>query len=252
MKKALYVLAAMLIGVTAVGCKKEMRKTAEATQPAAAGAASTQRTGTVVEFINAGSYTYVQIDTGEEKIWAAAPAFQVANGDRVVVPTGMPMRNYKSESLGRTFEVVYFAGKIVKEGSEAAGGGQQLPEGHPQIPVGQPGSPAAVEIDLSGIVKAKGGKTVAEVHKEKAKLSGKEVAVRGKVVKYSSGIMGKNWIHLRDGTGAEGTNDLTITSDAVAKVGDTVLVRGVVVTEKDFGFGYKYPVIMEDAKVTVE
>lgn len=251
MKKTLYVLAAMLIATTAVGCKEEMGKTAEATRPTEAGAASTQRTGTVVEFINAGSYTYVQVDTGEEKIWAAAPAFAVAAGDRVVVPTGMPMRNYKSESLGRTFDVVYFAGSIVKEGAEPAAGGQ-LPEGHPQIPVGQAGAPSAAAIDFSGIAKAKGGKTVAEIHKEKTKLSGKEIAVRGKVVKYSSGIMGKNWIHLRDGTGAEGTNDLTITSDAEAKVGDTVLVRGVVATEKDYGFGYKYPVIMEDAKVTIE
>lgn len=251
MKKTLYVLAAMLITTTAVGCKEEMRKTAEATRPTEAGAASTQRIGTVVEFINAGNYTYVQVDTGEEKIWAAAPVFPVAAGDKVVVPTGMPMRNYHSESLGRTFEVVYFAGSIAKEGAEPAASGE-LPEGHPNIPVGHAGAPSVAEIDFSGIVKAKGGKTVAEIHKEKTKLSGKEIAVRGKVVKYSSGIMGKNWIHLRDGTGAEGTNDLTITSDAGAKVGDTVLVRGVVVTEKDYGFGYKYPVIMEDAKVTIE
>jgi hypothetical protein len=71
-------------------------------------------------------------------------------------------------------------------------------------------------------------------------------------VKYNGGIMGKNWLHIRDGSGQEGNNDLTVTTDAPAKVGDTVLVKGKVSTDRDFGGGYKYPVIVEDAKVTVE
>ena len=64
--------------------------------------------------------------------------------------------------------------------------------------------------------------------------------------------MGKNWLHIQDGTGAEGTNDLTVTTSGTAKVGDTVLVSGVLVTDKDFGYGYKYAVLIEDAQVTVE
>jgi hypothetical protein len=64
--------------------------------------------------------------------------------------------------------------------------------------------------------------------------------------------MGKNWIHLRDGTGSEGSNDLTVTTDGSAKIGDTVLVRGALVADKDFGHGYKYPVLIEDAQITVE
>ena len=78
------------------------------------------------------------------------------------------------------------------------------------------------------------------------------VILRGKVVKFNPEIMGKNWLHVQDGTGEKGMNDLTITSAARAKVGDTVLVKGKLVLDRDFGFGYKYALIIEDAEVTVE
>jgi len=92
-------------------------------------------------------------------------------------------------------------------------------------------------------------KTVAEIYGQKAQLKEKKVTVRGKVVKANSGIMGKNWFHIRDGSGtqAKGDNDITVTTDAQAAVGDVVVVVGVVRVEKDFGAGYAYPVIIEEA-----
>ena len=108
-------------------------------------------------------------------------------------------------------------------------------------------------VDLSGITKADGGKTVAEVFAEKDQLAGQPVIVRGKVVKSNPDIMGKNWLHVRDGSGAEGTNDITVTTaGAVPSVGDTVVVKGALALNKDFGMGYQYDVIIEDAEVTVE
>lgn len=127
-----------------------------------------------------------------------------------------------------------------------------LPEGHPNIDMSGGAAPAAPKFDFSKIVKPKDGKTVQEVYQEKAKLNGKRVTLRGKVVKYSAAIMGKNWLHLRDGTGKEPTNDLTVTTQAKAKVGDTVLVEGTVALDKDLGAGYKYDVIIEEAKVKIE
>ena len=127
-----------------------------------------------------------------------------------------------------------------------------LPEGHPNIDTRGGTASAAPKPDFSKIVKPKDGKTVQEVYQEKAKLNGKHVTLRGKVVKYSEAIMGKNWLHLRDGTGKEPANDLTVTTQAKAKVGDTVLVEGTVTLDKDLGAGYKYDVIIEDAKVKVE
>ena len=125
----------------------------------------------------------------------------------------------------------------------------------PTMPPGEthPAPKAAAEVDLTGIAKAEGGKTVAEVFAEKDALAGKPVTFRGKVVKTNPDIMGKNWLHVRDGSGEEGTNDLTITTaGTLPNVGDTVVVTGNVTLNKDFGMGYAYDVLVEDAQVTVE
>ena len=125
----------------------------------------------------------------------------------------------------------------------------------PTMPPGEthPAPKAVAEVDLTGIAKAEGGKTVAEVFAEKDALAGKPVTFRGKVVKTNPDIMGKNWLHVRDGSGAEGTNDLTITTaGTLPNVGDTVVVTGNVSLNKDFGMGYAYDVLIEDAQVTVE
>jgi hypothetical protein len=220
-----------------------------------------QITGKVLETMDAGGYTYVQVDDGVNKIWAAGPQAQVAKGDKVTLPQGMPMKNYHSASLNRDFDVVYFVEYIqrgdgpapmAKAPAPAAGGTAEtpkLPEGmHPTMDAAQSAKEAGVNFkDLK-----KAGQTVAEVFAGQKALAGKEVAVRGKVVKFNAQIMGRNWIHLQDGTGTDGTNDLTITTSDLAKVGDTVLAKGKVVLDRDFGMGYKYAVLVEEAKVTVE
>ena len=207
-------------------------------------------TGTVVETVNAANYTYVQVDTGKEKIWAAAPQFPVKVGDKVTVPAGMPMKNYQSKTLKRTFATVYFVTAISGPGaiqSESA----VMREAHTGLR-GQPGSSPAAAIDFSGLKKPEGGMTVAEVLSGKKDRQGKVVSVRAKVVKCNDQIMNRNWIHLQDGTGAPGANDLMVTTVEKAKVGDTVLVKGTLVFDKDFGYGYKYKVMLENAKLTVE
>jgi len=127
-----------------------------------------------------------------------------------------------------------------------------LPEGHPKINSSAGVAAKPISFDFSKIVKPKGGKTVQEIYQEKDRLKGKAVTLRGKVVKYNEAILGKNWLHLRDGTGKEPANDLTVTTQTKAKVGDTVLVEGNVSLDKDLGSGYRYDVILEDAKVKVE
>lgn len=114
--------------------------------------------------------------------------------------------------------------------------------------------PAAevADVDLSGIEKAADGVTVAELFATKDQLAGQPVTVRGKVVKVNAGIMGSNWLHVRDGSGEEGANNITVTTGQMADVGDLVLVTGVLAVNKDFGMGYKYDAIIEDAEVTVE
>ena len=147
-------------------------------------------------------------------------------------------------------------GGCAKKEEAAAPAAAAAPEATtPTMPPGEthPAPKAAAEVDLTGIAKAEGGKTVAEVFAEKDALAGKPVTFRGKVVKTNPDIMGKNWLHVRDGSGAEGTNDLTITTaGALPNLGDTVVVTGNVTLNKDFGMGYAYDVLVEDAQVTVE
>jgi len=126
------------------------------------------------------------------------------------------------------------------------------PSTPPAAPHPAPAAPATT-VDLAGIAKADGGKTIAEVFAEKDQLAGQPVVFRGKIVKTNPNIMGKNWLHVRDGSGAEGTNDLTVTTAGTApNVGDTVVVKGTVALNKDFGMGYQYDIIVEDAEITVE
>ncbi len=263
MKRLVTLLTVALAALSLVACSKDepTKPAAQAPQTAAPAATASApapssktggTTGTVTETMDAAGYTYVQVDNGTEKVWAAAPKFAVAVGDQVVVPDGMPMHNYHSQTLDRDFPVVYFVDSVLN-GSAPVGGavsGAEMPQGHPPTTV----AAAPVDVDLSNVAKADGGLTVGEVFSGKAGLAGQPVAVRAKVVKFSPQIMGKNWIHLQDGSGDEaaGTHDLTVTTTSTAKVGDTVLVKGPVTLDKDFGYGYQYNVIIEDASIAVE
>ena len=95
-------------------------------------------------------------------------------------------------------------------------------------------------------------KTVAAVHKDKTALGGKTVTVNGKVVKVNNGIMKRNFVHVQDGTGEAGSNNLVVTSQQTANVGDQVSVTGVVVVNRDFGSGYAYPLLIEEASISVK
>jgi hypothetical protein len=206
--------------------------------------------GTVVETINAANYTYVRVETPDGEIWAAANRFDVAVGDSVIVPLEMPMENFHSETLDRTFEVVYFTSMILKEGET---GGSTMPAGHP--PVAAESVSAHGKNSVTEMVQpAKGGVTVSRIWTESKDLAGTEITVRGKVVKFNGGILGTNWIHLQDGTGsaADGTHDITVTTSGTAAVGDVVTAKGVLVTDKDFGAGYTYEVLLENAELIAD
>ncbi len=259
MKKSLLLMVAGLTALAlTAGCKEKAPQVTQQEKPAAAqaqnaapaqaeNAPAASKTGKVVETMNGGGYTYVQVDTGTEKIWAAAPEFAVKVGDPVVVPSGMLMTGHHSKTLNRTFDQIYFVNSILVGGAQAVQAEAKMPEGHPPISNEKP-----KDVDFSGLKKAEGGKTVGEIFAGKDNLAGKEVVLRGKVVKFSPQIMGKNWLHVQDGTGKTSANDLTVTTADKAKVGDTVLITGKLSADKDFGYGYKYALIIEDAKVKVE
>lgn len=214
------------------------------------GTAGGPESGTVVETMNAGGYTYVLLDTGREKIWAAGPQTAVRVGDKVRLQGGMPMRNFLSKSLNRTFETIYFAAALVPAGPGSAPAPAATPAAPPTgMPNAHASAPAA---PVTGISKLADGYTIAELFAKKNELAGKKVRLRAQVVKVSRGILGKNWMHLQDGTGAQNQNDLTVNTGAEAGKGDVVVASGLLTRDKDIGMGYRYELIIEDAEIKIE
>lgn len=253
MKRSLALLCMMsltILSLAACNKREEAPAVTKAAAPAAPeAAANAARSGKVLETMEVAGYTYVQVDTGSETFWAAGPVTPVKVGDAISVPAGMAMNNFESKSLNRKFEVIYFVPALM-----VGGAGAQMPamNGAAQQPAAMPASPGAPKvvapenISFQGLAKA--DQSVADIYSQKAALDGKAVKVRGKVVKFSANIMGKNWLHLQDGSG----QDLTVTTAASAQPGDTVVISGKLTADKDFGYGYKYDVLVEDAQVTKE
>ena len=205
--------------------------------------------GKVVETMDSGGYTYVCLQKKGKKTWVAVPQTKVTVGSTMSFQPGMVVPNFSSPSLNRTFdEIVFSAGP-------ASGGAAEMPAGHPAISTGA-GSKVQVS-SKDGAIKVEQAKgpnanTVADVHAKRESLNKKTVQVRGKVVKVNKGIMNRNWAHLQDGTGDQkkGTHNLVATTQEVPAVGDVVTVTGVVATDRDFGGGYLYTVIIENATFT--
>jgi len=226
--------------------------------------------GKVAERIDAAPYSYLRLTTAQGEVWAAVPQSNVASGAEVTVENPMAMDGWESKTLNRKFEKLVFgtlAGQAAPAGAPGAAPGA-APAAQPSMPPGMPPGSAApgmaaqhaaaatgpADVGDVKVGKATGAdaRTVAEIHAQRAQLKEKRVAVRGKVVKFSAGIMGRNWVHLRDGSGSQekGTNDVTVTTGDMAGVGDVVVAKGVVRIDKDFGAGYAYPVIVEEAKLS--
>jgi len=208
--------------------------------------------GTVLETMDAGGYTYVFIETDHDKHWMATQQTAVQVGDTVQAPQGMPMANFESKSLNRTFDVVYFLSGLENLSAPDLAESQPgiaLPESHPSIGNAVE-TPAA---DIS-VIELEAGQNIAYVYANKDALANQQVSLRGKVVKYNAGILGWNFIHIQDGTGdaADGSNDLTVTSKATTAMGETIVVTGTILLDKDFGAGYRFPLLMEDANIAVE
>jgi len=214
--------------------------------------------GKVAETMNSGGYTYVLLDTSGEKIWVAVPEMHVTMGEEVVLKPGMEMVNFTSSTLNRTFERVIFSTGPVSEKGELVGKNVEMPPG--DSPMKMMKAPASggmgvgTPIEDVKVEKATGrdAYTIAEIYEKKSGLCNNKILVRGKVVKVLPRIMGKNWIHLQDGSGdgKKGNYDLVVTSQDMPSVGEVITISGTVYTDKDFGAGYKYNVIIEEASIT--
>ena len=201
-------------------------------------------TGKIIETMNSGGYTYVNLEKNGKKTWVAASETRVKVGQEVSCPSGMKMGNFTSKTLKRTFESITFCNTPLN----TVGGKMDTKQKSPGSKGAKVTSVGAIKVEKASGANAY---TVGDIYKNKSKLDKKKIVVRGKVVKVSGGIMNKNWIHLQDGTGSQknGTNNLVFTSQDLPAVGDVVTMQGILYKDKDFGSGYKYDVIVEKAVI---
>lgn len=196
--------------------------------------------GKVTDIIKASVYTYAEVDTGKKKVWAAGPVTPLKTGDMISFSTNMPMKNFHSKSMKRDFPIIYFVNSFnTGKPSKNKVAGRVSP--HSQIK-----KKLAVK-PVKGINKVKGGYTIAEINTRKQKLKGKTIRLRGQVTKFTANVMGKNWLHIRDSSTLD---DLTVTTDSTVAIDDVVIIEGKLELDKDYGYGYVYPVILEDTKIT--
>ena len=197
--------------------------------------------------MRAGRYTYVQVAHADETRWVAGPATKVKVGDRVQLPKGLPMKDFYSEILDRRFDSVNFVGAISVVGltDESADEGASHPEVHPAQ------DDSGVSIAVADIAPATNGVTISKIMSDRADFAGKRVVFRAQVTKFLPEIMARNWLHVRDSSESKDA-DLVVTTDGVAEPGDVVVIEGVVTTNRNFGYGYAYDLLIEEADVKVE
>jgi hypothetical protein len=204
---------------------------------------------TVKEVIQTTNYTYLRVEKQGQEEWIAVTQEDFKEGDVVYFENGLQMNNFESKELGRTFDVIYFVQEIGSEPimhqqQKAAPGGMK--GNQPGGMMGTtPQKPVINKLDIK-IDQPTGGVSIAEIYANKAKYAGKIIKVKGQVTKINEGIMGRNWVHIQDGT-ADGDNfDLTVTTEDGSMVGEIITFSGTLSVDKDFGAGYVYSVILED------
>ena len=193
----------------------------------------------VEEIAEAKSYTYLRVKEGDKDYWIAITKRPMEKGETIYFNKALEMKNFKSTDLNKTFESVLFVQDISK----------QPVQDQPQMgsSSAQGNKPVIVKEEVN-VEPVKGGITISKLFANKKSYENKTVKIRGKVTKYNPGIMDKNWAHIQDGTSDGDNFDLTVTTQKDVKVGDVVTFEGKVALNKDFGYGYSYDVILEDAK----
>jgi hypothetical protein len=234
--KRFSILAALILTIFLVGYNVFAGQQGEAVLNSAA---DNSLSGKVVETMDSGAYTYILLEKNGKKTWVAVPRMKVEKGQTVSLLPGALMENFRSSTLKRTFKEIYFSpGPSRPYGADLTTGSKDK---------------VIVSKEKVKVEKASGPNayTIAEIYENISRLDKKEVVVRGKVLKVSPQIMGKNWLHLQDGTGDPNkhTDDLVVTTQDRPSVGDVVTASGTLSKDRDFGSGYKYRAIMEDAHI---
>jgi len=227
-----------------IACNNTTTEAYQQQEPAAQNSPKTkqERKAVVEEVLQTNAYTYLLMNENGEKDWIAIPKKDVNPGETYYYIQGLEMPDFKSKELNRTFDKVYFVESISKNPNQT----KQQSAMQQQDPAGTPTPERGV---IAKIDHADDEVSLSKLFADPASFADKTIKVRGTVVKVNEQIMGKNWIHIQDGTEHNGEFDLTITTLGTVKLGSVVGFEGTIALDKDFGYGYKYDILMEDAKV---
>jgi len=217
--------------------------------------------GKVLEIKSAMGYKYLKVDENGTKHWIAIANAPVAIGDKIGYDKRTVMKNFKSKTLNQEFDEIYFASDVYlpqkatgpKSMKEMLGLDSKTKNPHTGMGIGM--SPQPADEKPSKPFMKKDTYTVEEIHMWRKSLKGQTITLEGTVFKVSKGIMKRDWVHLGDGTGNEKklTDDLVFTApSSTIKAGDKVVAKGTVAVDKDFGYGYFYPVIIEKSTFEVK
>lgn len=229
--RSLLILLVVLAGFT--GCVRK-NKVPVAQNATASGMHEVK----VEDVIQTTNYTYLKVSENGAENWIAVTKQDASKGDTYYYDQALEMKNFNSKELNRTFETIYFVQGLSKEpivGNQPTSATQ--------------GKVASVKKEGISIAPVEGSISIADLYAKAADYAGKTLKMKGEVVKVNNEVMGKNWVHIQDGSGSENNFDLTVTTQDKVNVGDVVTFEGTIATKKDFGFGYYYDVIMEDAKL---
>ena len=207
-----------------------------------------QKVFEVNEVIQGSSYTYLNVKENMVDKWVAVSYQEINKGDVFYYDGALEMNNFHSKEIDRTFETIYFVSQISKTPiaeNPMMGGGMTGT---------MPAHTGKVETESAqvNLEKSENELTIATLFEKRADFTASDFEIRGIVVKVNDQIMGKNWVHIQDGTVSNGNYDLTITTQEKVKVGDEVTFKGKLTLDKNFGSGYFYDVIMEDAERMVK
>ncbi len=235
----------MIAIMTMVACEsKERVKAPKKGMPMGAqkSAYADKHTVEVQEVIQAASYTYLRVTEDGKEYWIATAKQPIEAGITLTYGDGLEMKDFTSKELDRVFESIFFVGLMGTSNSTALKGDGVSPHSNKKVS-------AAKSISVE---KVAGSMSIEELYADMSAIDGKVVTVRGEVTKFNSGIMGRNWIHLQDGTSKDNYFDVTITTNVTVKEGDVVMFSGKVALNKDFGAGYIYDLIIEEAEIAAE
>ena len=222
--------------------------TSEAQQPMEDASATMLHKVVVEEILPTSKYTYLNVSEDGQMTWIAIPKMDVKKGGTYYYRGGLKKTNFKSVEYDRVFETLYLVSGI----SEDPGMGGGSMSGSGGMTGGSPHGDGGEDVQLEQKTKIEpvsGGITIAELLQNRAKYEGKTVRIKGRCVKLNNMIMSRNWIHLQDGSMKDKAIDLTVTTTDNIALGSIVALEGVIALNKDFGAGYKYDIIMEEAKL---